>query len=302
MNAHALGGLQVLDLSRILAGPTAAQILGDFGAEVIKVERPGKGDDGRSLGGAALRAPDGTETDFSPMHVCANRNKKSICIDFTKPEGADLLRQLAGWADVLVENFKVGDLKRFALDYASLAAINPRLVYCSITGFGQTGPYAPRAVFDSVFQAMSGLMSTTGFADDLPNGGPLRVGVPITDFIGGAIDSVGGETLSWLTRTMQPGGTIASVGNVGGATLETTVMPFILRGVTLIGIAAYPPASRDRLWHRIWEDMRPRRWREYTRVIGLGELHDSLAALLARRTSGRILVKPDLAEHLRSDE
>lgn len=185
MNTQALGGLRVLDLSRILAGPTAAQLLGDFGAEVIKVERPGDGDDARRLGGTALRAPDGSPTDFAPMHVCANRNKKSICIDFTKPEGADLVRRLACWADVLIENFKVGDLQRYGLDYAGLAALNPRLVYCSVTGFGQTGPYAPRAGFDSIFQAMSGLMSATGLADDAPEGGPMRVGVPITDFVGG---------------------------------------------------------------------------------------------------------------------
>ena len=185
MNAQALGGVRVLDLSRILAGPTAAQLLGDFGAEVIKVERPGVGDDARRLGGAALRAPDGSLTDFAPMHVCANRNKKSICIDFTKPEGVDLVRRLACWADVLIENFKVGDLQRYGLDYPGIAALNPRLVYCSVTGFGQTGPYAPRAGFDSIFQAMSGLMSATGLADDMPHGGPMRVGVPITDFIGG---------------------------------------------------------------------------------------------------------------------
>ena len=185
MTSAALHGIRVLDLSRILAGPVAGQFLGDFGAEVIKVERPGKGDDARRLGGVPLRAPDGTETDFAPMYVCSNRNKKSICIDITTPDGQALVRKLADWADVLIENYKVGDLKRYGLDFESLSLLNPRLVYCSITGFGQTGPYAPRAGFDSVFQAMSGLMSTTGGADDAPGGGPTRVGVPITDFIGG---------------------------------------------------------------------------------------------------------------------
>ncbi len=185
MDTSALQGLRVLDLSRILAGPTAAQMLGDFGADVIKIERPGLGDDARRLGGAMLEGPDGEPTDFSPMHVCANRNKRSVCIDFSRPAGADLVRQLAMRADVLVENFKVGDLARNGLDYASLAAINPRLVYCSVTGFGQTGPRASQAGFDSVFQAMSGLMSTTGLADDAPGGGPMRAGVPITDFVGG---------------------------------------------------------------------------------------------------------------------
>jgi len=185
MSARALEGLCVLDLSRILAGPSAAQLLGDFGALVIKVERPGSGEDGRRLGGTPLRTPDGGATDFAPMYVSANRNKKSITIDITHALGQDLVRRLAAWADVLIENYKVGDLGRYGLDYASLAQVNPRLVYCSITGFGQTGPYAPRAGFDSVFQAVSGLMSTTGHADDAPGGGPLRVGVPVTDYIGG---------------------------------------------------------------------------------------------------------------------
>ena len=185
METVALHGLRVLDLSRILAGPTAAQMLGDFGADVIKVERPGGGDDARRMGGAPLRGPGGESTDFSPMHVCANRNKRSVCVDMAKPEGADLVRRLAARADVLIENFKVGDLARHGLDYATLSVLNPRLVYCSVTGFGQTGPRAAQAGFDSVFQAMSGLMSTTGPADDVPGGGPMRVGVPITDFVGG---------------------------------------------------------------------------------------------------------------------
>ncbi len=185
MTNAALHGVRVLDLSRILAGPLAGQYLGDFGAEVIKVERPGKGDDARRLGGVPLRAPDGTQTDFAPMYVCSNRNKKSICVDITTPDGQALVCKLADWADVLIENYKVGDLGRYGLDYESLALRNPRLVYCSITGFGQTGPYASRAGFDSVFQAMSGLMSMTGRADDAPGGGPTRVGIPITDFIGG---------------------------------------------------------------------------------------------------------------------
>ncbi len=185
METVALHGLRVLDLSRILAGPTAAQMFGDFGADVIKVERPGSGDDARRMGGAALRGPGGETTDFSPMHVCANRNKRSVCVDIAKPEGADLVRRLAARADVLIENFKVGDLARHGLDYPSLSVLNPRLIYCSVTGFGQTGPRASQAGFDSVFQAMSGLMSTTGAADDTPQGGPMRVGVPITDFVGG---------------------------------------------------------------------------------------------------------------------
>ena len=181
----ALAGVRVLDLSRILAGPTAAQLLGDFGAEVIKVEKPGAGDDSRRLGGPALKTKDGKPSEFAPMYTCSNRNKKGIAIDIAQPEGQELVRQLAAWADVLIENYKAGDLKRYGLDYESLRKVNRKLVYCSITGFGQTGPYAGRAGYDPIFQAMGGLMSVSGHADDKPGGGVMRVGVPIADFICG---------------------------------------------------------------------------------------------------------------------
>ena len=181
----ALAGVRVLDLSRILAGPTAGQLLGDFGAEVIKVEKPGSGDDSRRLGGPPMKTRDGKASEFSPMYICSNRNKKSIAIDMSQPDGQELVRQLAAWADVLIENYKSGDLKRYGLDYESLRKVNRKLVYCSITGFGQTGPYAARAGYDPIFQAMSGLMSVTGHPDGKPGGGAMRVGVPITDFICG---------------------------------------------------------------------------------------------------------------------
>jgi len=181
----ALAGVRVLDLSRILAGPVAGQLLGDFGAEVIKVEKPGAGDDSRRLGGAIMKDKNGKPSQFAPMYMCSNRNKKSIAIDLSQPEGQDLVRSLAAWADVLIENYKAGDLARYGLDYESLKKVNRKLVYCSITGFGQTGPYAPRAGFDPIFQAMSGLMSVTGHPDGKPGAGPMRVGVPITDFICG---------------------------------------------------------------------------------------------------------------------
>jgi crotonobetainyl-CoA:carnitine CoA-transferase CaiB-like acyl-CoA transferase len=181
----ALDGIRVLDLSRILAGPFAGQMLGDFGAEVIKVERPGAGDDSRRLGGTIMKDKAGKPSEFAPMFLCSNRNKKSIAIDIAQPEGQELIRSLAAWADVLIENYKSGDLARYGLDYESLRKVNRKLVYCSITGFGQTGPYAERAGLDPIFQAMSGLMSLTGLPDDKPGGGPMRVGVPITDFIGG---------------------------------------------------------------------------------------------------------------------
>lgn len=186
MTPAALADVRVLDLSRILAGPTAGQFLADFGAEVVKVERPVVGDDSRRLGGPVLKDRDGNKTGLSPMFICANRNKKSITIDIAKPAGQELIRKLAVWADVLLENYKAGDLRRYGLDYDSLKALNPRLVYCSVTGFGQTGPYAPRPGYDGVFQSTSGLMSLSGHRDGTPGGGSMRVGVPITDMIGGA--------------------------------------------------------------------------------------------------------------------
>jgi crotonobetainyl-CoA:carnitine CoA-transferase CaiB-like acyl-CoA transferase len=186
MSAKALAGIRVLDLSRILAGPTAAQLLGDAGAEVIKVERPGKGDDSRRMGGLPLKdKATGKALDMSPMYLCSNRNKRSMTLDIAKPEGQALARRLAERADVVIENYKTGDLARYGLDYASLRTINKRLVYCSITGFGQNGPYAGRAGFDAIFQAMCGIMSVTGHPDGVPGGGPMRIGVPITDFICG---------------------------------------------------------------------------------------------------------------------
>lgn len=186
MTPAALADVRVLDLSRILAGPTAGQFLADFGADVIKVERPGVGDDSRRLGGPVLKDRDGNATDLSPMFICANRNKKSVTIDLSKPAGQALVKKLALWADVLLENYKAGDLKRYGLDYDSLKLLNPRLVYCSVTGFGQTGPYAPRPGFDGVFQSTSGLMSLSGHRDGTPGAGSMRIGVPITDMIGGA--------------------------------------------------------------------------------------------------------------------
>jgi len=181
----ALAGLKVLDLSRVLAGPMAAQLLGDCGAEVIKVERPGQGDDARRLGGVPAKGRSGEDLGLGPMFVCANRNKRSMTVNISQPQGQAIIRKLAGWADVLIENYKAGDLARYGLDYAALHEVNPRLVYCSITGFGQTGPYAQRAGYDAVFQAMSGLMSVTGHPDGIPGGGPMRVGVPLADTMGG---------------------------------------------------------------------------------------------------------------------
>jgi crotonobetainyl-CoA:carnitine CoA-transferase CaiB-like acyl-CoA transferase len=190
MNAHptALDGLRVLDLSRVLAGPWATQMLGDLGAEVIKVENPSRRDDTRAWGPPFLEQGEGPWD--AAYYFCTNRNKRAIAVDFARPEGAQILRRLAAQADVLVENFKVGTLARYGLDYASLRVLNPRLVYCSITGFGQTGPYAGRGGYDFLVQGMSGLMSVTGRPDEEPGGGPMKVGIPASDLFCGLYAAV----------------------------------------------------------------------------------------------------------------
>jgi crotonobetainyl-CoA:carnitine CoA-transferase CaiB-like acyl-CoA transferase len=184
---RALDGVRVLDLSRVLAGPWSTQILADFGADVFKVEQPGRGDDTRAWGPPFLKLADGSDDPLeSAYYLCANRNKRSAAIDLAHPEGAALVRRLAAEADVLVENFKVGGLAKYGLDYASIAALNPAIVYCSITGFGQDGPYARRGGYDFLAQGMGGLMSVTGEAD----GPPLKVGVAIADLSTGMYATV----------------------------------------------------------------------------------------------------------------
>ncbi|MBE0615269.1 MAG: CoA transferase [Burkholderiales bacterium] len=178
-----LSHIRVLDLSRVLAGPWASQNLADLGAEVIKVERPGSGDDTRGWGPPWFKDKDGNETRDSSYFLSCNRGKKSITLDISKPEGQNIVRELAAKCDVLIENYKVGTLARYGLGYEALRAINPRLIYCSITGFGQSGPYAPRPGYDFVFQGMGGLMSITGERDELPGGGPQKVGIAITDIL-----------------------------------------------------------------------------------------------------------------------
>ncbi|MFV3415024.1 CaiB/BaiF CoA transferase family protein [Pseudomonas nitroreducens] len=178
-----LAGLRVLDLSRVLAGPWATQILGDLGADVIKVERPSRRDDTRTWGPPFLE--DSSPAWDAAYYFCANRNKRAIAVDFGHPDGAELLRRLAASADVLVENYKVGTLARYGLDYAALKVLNPKLIYCSVTGFGQTGPYAGRGGYDFLVQGMSGLMSITGRRDDEPGAGPLKVGLPVSDLFCG---------------------------------------------------------------------------------------------------------------------
>ncbi|AWI74381.1 CoA transferase [Parazoarcus communis] len=198
----ALSHIRVLDLSRILAGPWAGQMLADLGADVIKVERPGAGDDTRSWGPPYLKDEAGENTSVAAYYLCANRNKRSITIDITCAEGQALVKKLAAESDVVIENFKLGGLAQYGLDYASLKVVNPRLVYCSITGFGQDGPYAPRAGYDFLIQGLGGLMSLTGHPDGEEGGGPMKVGVALTDILTGlyATNAIQ-AALAWRERS-----------------------------------------------------------------------------------------------------
>lgn len=185
--AGPLKGIRVLDLSRILAGPWASQCLADLGADVIKIENPDGGDDTRTWGPPFF---DEGEAPLAAYFMCANRGKRSVTVDIAKPEGQALIRRLAAESDIVLENFKVGGLRKYGLDYASLAEVNPRLIYCSITGFGQTGPYAKRPGYDLLIQALGGLMSITGEADGLPGGGPQRAGVAVVDLFTGLYSTI----------------------------------------------------------------------------------------------------------------
>jgi len=185
-----LAGVRVLDLTRVLAGPWAAQNLADLGAEVIKVERPKKGDDSRAFGPPWLKDAQGRDTGESAYFACANRGKKSLTLDLSHAQGQAIARKLAARSDVLLENFKYGDLERYGLDYAQLKALNPGLIYCSVTGFGHSGPWRERPGYDFMIQGMGGLMSITGERDDRPGGGPQKAGIPIADLITGMYASI----------------------------------------------------------------------------------------------------------------
>ncbi len=210
---RALEGIRVLDLSRVFAGPLAAQMLADLGAEVIKVERPGSGDESRAYGPPFLD-DDAARPMESAFFLCCNRNKKSITLDIATPRGQAIARDLADQSDVVIENFRVGALARYGLDAATLRAGNPRLIYCSISGFGQTGPYRDRPGYDGIFQAMGGLMSTIGYPDDEPNGGPTRVGPSICDVL--CSHHVGTAILAALYRRDARGG--------GGETIDLALL------------------------------------------------------------------------------
>ena len=232
--AAPLAHLRILDLSRVLAGPWAAQFLADMGAEVIKVERPGEGDDTRGWGPPFAREPSAGDPGLSAYFLCANRGKKSVSIDMATKEGQELIRKLAAKCDVLIENFKVGGLAKYGLDYPSIKAINPGIVYCSITGFGQTGPYAPRAGYDFLVQGMGGLMSVTGEPDSAPGGGPVKVGVAISDQIAG-MNALAG-ILAALVRRERTG----EGDHIDVALLDATVSSLINQASTYLVAETVP--------------------------------------------------------------
>jgi crotonobetainyl-CoA:carnitine CoA-transferase CaiB-like acyl-CoA transferase len=231
---QSLAGVRVLDLSRVLAGPWCTQTLADLGADVIKVERPGSGDDTRGWGPPFLKDREGHDTAEAAYYLGTNRNKRSIAVDIAQPAGQQLIRAMALQCDVFVENFKVGDMARYGLDAASLCTLNPRLVYCSVTGFGQTGPYRERAGYDYAVQGIGGLMSVTGERDDLPGGGPQKVGVAVADLFTGMYASVAilaalrhrdltgeGQAIDMALLDTQ----VAMLANLGANYLTTGVAP-----------------------------------------------------------------------------
>ena len=233
-SAQSLSGVRVLDLSRVLAGPWCTQTLADLGADVVKVERPVTGDDTRGWGPPFLKDRDGAVTPEAAYYLGTNRNKRSITVDIAQAEGQALIRELALTSDVFVENYKVGDMARYGLDAATLCALNPRLIYCSITGFGQTGPYRERAGYDYAVQGMGGLMSVTGERDDMPGGGPQKAGVAVADLLTGMYASVAilaalrhrdltgqGQVIDMALLDTQ----VAMLANLGAAYLATGQAP-----------------------------------------------------------------------------
>lgn len=226
-----LSHVRVLDLSRILAAPWAAQILADLGAEVTKVERPGAGDDTRAWGPPFLKDAQGQDTREAGYYLAVNRGKRSITVSLDKPEGQRIVRELALQADIVLENYKAGTLARYGLDEASLRAINPRLIFCSVTGFGQTGPRRDQPAYDFLIQAMGGLMSVTGEKDGQPGGGPQKVGVPIVDLMTGMYTAV--AVLAALARRNETGrGDTIDIGmlDVQVATLANQAMNYLVSG------------------------------------------------------------------------
>ncbi len=303
----ALSHIRVLDLSRVLAGPWSGQVLADLGADVIKVERPGQGDDTRSWGPPYLRDPHGADTSEAAYFLAANRGKRSLTIDFTRPEGQALVRELAQQSDIVLENFKVGGLAKYGLDYASLKPLNPGLIYCSITGFGQDGPYAQRAGYDFMIQAMGGLMSITGEPDEKPGGGPQKVGVALADILTGMYASV--AVLAALAHRERSGeGQYIDLAllDVQVASLANQAMNYLTSGVAPQRLGNAHPnivpyqvfASAD--GHLIIAVGNDRQFQRLCGLLDCPELaSDERYATNAARVAHRATLIPRLAERLR---
>lgn len=277
----ALTGLKVLDLSRILAGPWASQILGDLGADVIKVENPDGGDDTRHWGPPYMRDAGGDATAESAYFLCTNRNKRSLCVDMKSQQGQAQLRELARECDVVIENFKVGGAAKYRLDYASLSALNPGLVYCSITGFGQTGPLAKRPGYDFLVQAMGGLMSITGVPDGEPGGGPQKVGVALTDIMTGLYAVIGIQAaLAERARSGRGQHVDLALLDVTAATLANQATNYLVGGLNPSRLGNAHPnivpyqsfVARD--GHLIVAVGNDGQFRRYVAVLGCPELAD----------------------------
>ncbi len=301
-----LAGIRVLDLTRVLAGPWCTQNLADLGAEVIKIERPGAGDDTRAWGPPYLKNAAGENTSEAAYYLSANRNKFSVALDIASPRGAELVRELAKQCDIVVENFKVGGLRKYGLDYESLKAINPRIIYCSITGFGQTGPYASRPGYDFMIQGMGGLMSITGERDDLPGGGPQKAGVAVADLMTGMYSTVG--ILAAIIERERSG-----LGqHIDMALLDCQVAMLANQNLNFMASGKAPQragnahqnlvpyqvfAAAD--GHLIVAVGNDGQFRNYCRVVGLPELADDPRyATNPQRVSNRDTLVPLLAERM----
>ena len=310
---HSLNGIRVLDLSRVLAGPWCTQTLADLGADVIKIERPQTGDDTRTWGPPFLKDAQGNDTPEAAYYLGTNRNKRSVTCDIAQPAGQALIRELAVHCDVFVENFKVGDMARYGLDYASLKAINPRIVYCSITGFGQTGPYADRAGYDYAIQGMGGLMSVTGERDDL-GGGPQKVGVAVADLMTGMYATVG--ILAALRHAEKTGEgqhvdmalldtQVAMLANLGANYLVSGAVPGRMGNAhqnivpyQVFEVAPAPDGSKDHVIIAVGNDSQ---FVKYCQVAGVPELGlNPLFALNRDRVTNRAQLVPILEALMRT--
>ena len=304
--AGALSHIRVLDLTRVLAGPWACQMLADLGAEVIKIERPGSGDDTRAWGPPYLKDRDGKDTRESAYFLSANRGKKSVTLDISTPEGQAIVRKLALESDVFIENYKVGDMARYGLSYADLKEANPRLVYCSVTGFGQDGPMAGFAGYDFIIQGMGGLMSITGERDDLPGGGPQKLGVAFSDLMTGMYSSVAilaalenrhktgeGQYIDMALLDVQ----VAAMANMNMNYLTSGVVPK-RQGNAHANIVPYQ-VFRTREGHMVLAVGNDRQFAKFCAIAGCPELaSDARFAKNADRVRNREILVPMLQEVL----